>query len=189
MPVAAIPHRPKLTHADYELFPEDGQRHEIIDGEHFVTPAPNPHHQRIHRRIFLALGVFLEEHGLGELFSAPLDVVLSDFDIVQPDLVFFSTERLALLTERHAEGAPDLVVEVLSPSTRRRDERMKRNLYEQAGVREYWIVDPELETVKVYTLRDGLFAAAVELAMEAGDVLATDLLPGFELSLAKLFAS
>lgn len=189
MPVATLPQRPKLTYADYELFPEDGLRHEVIDGEHFVTPAPATHHQRLLRRLSTALDVFLEGRGEGEVFFAPIDVLLSDFDIVQPDLVYFSTERLSLLTDKNAEGAPDLVVEVLSPGSRRRDERMKRNLYERAGVREYWIVDPELETVKIYRAGEGRFQAPVELAMEGGDVLNTPLLPGFGLALTRLFES
>jgi Uma2 family endonuclease len=188
MPTATIPPSLKLTYTDYELLPEDGNRHEIIDGEHFVTPAPNTQHQRVLGRIFLSLSGFVEAQGSGVLLFAPFDVLLSSVDIVQPDLVYISKGRRSILTEKHAKGAPDLVVEVLSPGTRRRDERMKRNLYERAGVEEYWIVDPELETVKIYRQESGAFGAATDLAMEKGESLTSPLFPGFALELTKLFA-
>ena len=118
----------KLTYADLELLPDDGLRHEIIDGEHYVTASPVTQHQRIVRRLLVALQAHLDTHPTGEVFCAPLDVVMSVQDVVVPDLIYVSQSRAQLLTAKNLQGAPDLVIEILSPSTRRRDERLKRDL-------------------------------------------------------------
>jgi Uma2 family endonuclease len=183
------PARPgvKLTYDDFVLFPDDGQRHELIDGEHYVTPSPIPNHQRISGNLHLVIGSWLEEHPIGRIFYAPLDVVFSNVDVVEPDLLYLSNERLAdVITPKHIRGAPELVVEIGSPGTRQRDETIKRRLYERAGVTEYWFVDPETGTVRVYGRPNG-FVRAVELSREAGDILTTDLLPGLDLPLARIF--
>ena len=133
---------PKLTYEDYVLLPEDGKRHEIIDGVHFVTAAPFLRHQRIVVQLTIRLGGFLQEHRLGELFVAPTDVILSTHDIVQPDLFFVSNARAPILTEKNVQGAPDLVIEVISKGSRRLDEVLKRRAYERFGALEYWIFDP-----------------------------------------------
>lgn len=178
----------KLTYDDFVLFPDDGKRHEVIDGEHYVTPSPNTKHQRISMNLAVAIGGWLEEHTLGRLFGAPYDVVLSQFDIVEPDLLYLSNERAAeVMTAKHLQGAPELVVEIGSPGTRRRDETIKRRLYERAGVSEYWCIDPALDVVRVYR-RDGhRLARPVELSREAGDILTTPLLPGLTLPLERIF--
>src|SRR5438093_634709 len=143
--------RVKLTYEDLALVPDDGRRHELIDGEHVVTPSQNTRHQRISMNLVLLIGGWLETHPLGCLFHAPYDVVFSEFDVVEPDLVYLSNERAeALVTPQHVRGAPEIVAEIASPSTRTRDETVKRRLYEQAGVAEYWVVDPETEVVRVY---------------------------------------
>lgn len=178
----------RLTYDDYVLFPEDGRRHEIIDGEHYVTAAPFLRHQALVRRFVVALAPIIEAGRLGELYPAPADVLFSRFDVVQPDLVFISAERLHILTEKNVQGAPDLVVEIFSPSTRTRDEGIKLDLYERFGVREYWLVDPAHATVTVHRLEDGRFHRAIELSAAAGDALTTPLLPGLSVSLAGLFA-
>jgi Uma2 family endonuclease len=121
------------------------------------------------------------------VFVAPTDVVLSDLDVVQPDLLFVASTRSHVITEKHIQDPPDLVVEILSETTRKTDEIIKRKLYERYGVREYWIVDPELETVKVYRRTDKGYVRTAELAREAGGVLSTPLLAGLELSLALIF--
>ena len=178
----------RFTYEDYLDFPDDGRRHELIDGEHFVTPAPVRHHQRLAIRLTFALESWLRQHPVGELSVAPMDVILSDVDVVQPDLLFVSKERAEILG-KWVHGAPDLVIEILSPSTRRVDEITKRRLYERVGVREYWIVDGEIEVVKIYRRHaDGSFPRVLELSSEVGDSLDTPLLPGFALSLAELFA-
>ena len=138
----------KLTHADYLRFPDDGLRHELLDGEHFVSPTPRIPHQRISQRLSFAMTAFVGEHGLGEVFVAPLDVILSEHDVLEPDLLFVSEARREILQD-WVRGAPDLVVEVLSPSTRSRDLGIKRRIYRDRGVREYWIVDPDAEAVEI----------------------------------------
>jgi Uma2 family endonuclease len=177
----------KFTYDDYLLFPDDGRRHELIGGEHYVTPAPLTRHQDASSNLHRLLSVFIYEHRLGRLYAAPFDVVLSDEDVVQPDLAFISQGRLAIRKERGAVGAPDLVVEILSESTRKTDETVKRKLYEWAGVSEYWVVDPVLETVKVYRLTGSAYERAAELSVEAGDRLETPLLPGLTIVLAQIF--
>jgi Uma2 family endonuclease len=176
----------KLTYADYLLFPEDGRRHELIDGEHFVTASPVTRHQRILRRLSFAIESWLQAHPVGEMFFAPYDVVLSQFDVVVPDLIYVSAERSEGVQPTGMFAAPSLVVEILSPSTRRNDELLKRRLYERVGVEEYWVVDPELDLVKVYRLQEREYARAAELERDRGDVLTTPLLPGLEIPLEKL---
>jgi Uma2 family endonuclease len=179
----------KLTYDDFALFPEDGKRHELIDGEHHVTPSPNLRHQVISRNIFQALAAIAHQQQLGQVFYAPLDVVLTPYDVVEPDLMYVSAGRSEILTRANVQGAPDLVAEILSPSTRRQDELLKRDLYERGGVSEYWIVDPDAETVKVLRRGDGpSFRRPLLLTRRDGDALTTPLLPGLELPLASVFA-
>jgi Uma2 family endonuclease len=177
----------KLTYDDYLLFPDDGQRHELIDGEHYVTPTPLLRHQRILGNLYFAIRAYLELHPVGEVFMAPLDVILSKYDVVDPDLLYVSKGRGKEIYGEWIHGAPDLVVEIASPTTRKRDETIKRRLYERWNVLEYWTIDPELEIVRVYRRREGGFERAVELSHEAGDVLTTPLLSGLEVTLAAIF--
>ena len=168
----------KFTYEDFLNFPDDGKRHEIIDGEHYVTPSPNTSHQTIVGNLYAAIRAFLNVHPLGAVFVAPFDVVFS-----------VSRERRSVVTDAHVEGSPDVVVEVLSPGTRKTDEVTKRKLFERFDVHEYWIVDPELETIKLYRRNeDGTFARAAELALERGDELTTPVLPQFRVPLAEVFA-
>ncbi|NOT27802.1 MAG: Uma2 family endonuclease [Acidobacteria bacterium] len=179
----------KLTYDDFVKFPDDGKRHELIDGEHYVTPSPNTRHQRLVGRLHLLMGVWLEAHPVGQLFLAPYDVVFSDSDVVEPDLVYLSNGRAAeVLTPLHARGVPELVIEIASKGTRKRDETIKRRLYERVGVTEYWIVDPEIDAIRVHRRDGDRFAGTVELRCDAGDVLTTPLLPGLEIPLARVFA-
>ncbi len=179
----------KLTYEDYVCFPDDGKRHELINGEHHVTPAPLTKHQRISMNLGAALHHHCHQTNAGRLFAAPTDVCFTDTDVVQPDLLLIRHDQAHLITRENIQGAPDLIVEILSDSTRRRDERLKRTLYEQHEVQEYWIVDPELDSMKCYRLQDGHYAAPHELLLEQPQaVLTTPLLPGFSLPLAALFA-
>jgi Uma2 family endonuclease len=139
----------KLTYADYEKMPADGFRHEIIEGEEFMTPAPNLDHQTVVLNIAALLRAHALSRKLGRVFVAPTDVVLSENDIVEPDVVFVSEKRLSILTEKNIQGAPDLVVEVLSPSTAAEDRGRKLSTYDRTGVDEYWIVDPQGRTVEI----------------------------------------
>jgi Uma2 family endonuclease len=177
----------KLTIEDFESFPDDGMRHEIIDGEHYVTPSPNLRHQAISRNLTVLIGWFLRDHPMGRVYQAPLDVVLSRFDVVEPDLLFVSSAGSADLTKKNVQGAPDLVIEILSPGTRKTDERTKRDRYALFGVREYWIVDPELETIKVQRRGAAGYETPRELALERSEVLSTELLPGLDLPLDQIF--
>lgn len=178
----------KLTYEDHRHFPEDGRRHEIINGEHYVSPAPASKHQFVVSTLLGLLWQHVQRENLGRVASAPFDVALSDVDVVQPDLLFLSREHLDRIRPTHIDGPPDLVVEVLSESTRKRDEITKRHLYEKHGVKEYWIVDPELEAVKVYRRSGARFGEKIERSAEAGDDLTSPLLPGFRVSLDALFA-
>jgi Uma2 family endonuclease len=180
--------RVKLTYDDFVLFPDDGQRHELVDGEHYVTPSPNTKHQTVSGNLSWLIRSWLETHPIGRLFYAPFDVVFSDFDVVEPDLLYLSHERAGdVLTAKNVRGAPELVVEIGSPATRQRDETIKRRLYERAGVSEYWVVDPELDVVRVYRRDEAGFGRATELSLEACDVLTTPLVPGLELPLVRIF--
>jgi Uma2 family endonuclease len=179
----------KFTYEDYLLFPEDGLRHEIIDGEHEVTPSPLTRHQRIVANLFRVLDPFIRERKLGEVFLAPFDVILSNLDIVVPDLLFVSGERSAIVTEKNLQGAPELIVEVLSEGTRKRDEVTKRKLYERFGVQEYWVADPVLESIKVYRQSGKGFERIAELSVEAGETLTSPLFPGLAIPLDAVFGT
>ena len=179
----------RLTYDDFVLFPDDGKRHEIIDGEHYVTPSPNVRHQVLVLRLAYEFEHYFRAQPLaGQVFSSPLDVLLSPFDIVEPDLFVVTGDQAGILTEKNVQGPPALVIEVLSKSTRKRDAQTKRRLFERTGVREYWLVDPELDAVQVFrpTL-EGRLARVVELTAEDGDVLTTPLLPGCQIDLRELF--
>jgi Uma2 family endonuclease len=178
----------KLTYDDYVHFPDDGLRHELIDGEHYVTPTPIRKHQAICANLLGMIWGYLRQHPVGRVFTAPFDVILSEFDVVEPDLLFLNNERLAAITTSPwVKGAPSLVVEIGSPSTRKRDATIKRRLYERVGVDEYWIVDPELDTVDVHRLIEGRYQRTMQLSLEAGDVLTTPLLPDLTLPLSTIF--
>ena len=187
MPTTA--HDRRLTYDDFLLFPDDGLRHEIIDGAHYMTPSPNQRHQELVARLHLSLGAFLEDRpDRGRLFLSPFDVVFSFHDVVEPDLVFVAPDQLEILTAQNIQGTPALVIEVLSPSTRTRDLEVKRRLYNRAGVPEYWLVDPDLNAVTVYRrATDGAFPAAAALTASAQDSLETPLLPGWSVGLTRLF--
>lgn len=180
-------HKGKFTYEDYLLFPDDGKRRELIDGDHYVTPSPPTKHQRVSVRLITILENFLGHNRKGTVYAAPCDVVLSDLDVVQPDLLFVSSARASIITEKNIHGAPDLVIEILSETTRKTDETIKRKLYERYGVQEYWIVDPELETVKVYRMTDQGYVRAAESSREANEAVTTPLLTGLQIPLAEIF--
>ena len=152
-----VDRKTKLTYEDYLQFPEDGRRHEIIDGDHHVSAAPSVYHQRVLGRLLVQLYRLIDESGAGYVLPAPVDTVLSRTDVVQPDIVVTLDRDEALLRRERIDAAPDLVVEVLSPSTAYRDRGLKLDLYQKAGVSEYWIVDPERRIVQQYVLTAGEF--------------------------------
>jgi Uma2 family endonuclease len=178
----------RLTYDDLVRMPDDGLRHEIIDGVHYVTPSPARRHQDLLGRLHLAIGNYLSEHpDTGRVYFAPFDTIFTRWDVVEPDLLFIAADQLDILTHANVQGAPALVVEILSPGTKRRDLDVKQRLYDRGGVREYWIVDPDANTVTIHRRAgDGSFPAAQLLPNDASE-LTTPLLPGFSLSLEKLF--
>ena len=142
---------PQITWQDVQQLPDDGNRYEAIAGELYVTPAPTVNHQRIGRRLERALYVLLQDAGLGEVLHAPLGVEFPVTDEgVQPDIMFVSTERRGIIAEDWLRGAPDLIVEILSPTTASRDRGVKLKLYKRQGVEQYWIVDPTDAAVEVW---------------------------------------
>jgi Uma2 family endonuclease len=151
----AKPARKRWTYAEFARLPDrEGARQEVICDELVVTPAPSLHHQRIAGRLFVELFQFVENERLGEVFPAPLDVLLGEGDYLEPDIVFVRAERSGdLLSDRGVEGPPDLVVEILSPATEARDRGIKLDRYAQFGVAEYWIVDPDAKSIEVYDLK------------------------------------
>ena len=176
---------PLLTIADIDSMPEDGNRYELIEGELFVSRADTLIHQRTVRNVLVLFAQYLRENPVGEIFPGP-GVIFSDFSGVIPDLVYFSCERgKEIATGDRITGAPELIIEILSPGTenRRRDEHAKRQLYKKYGVKEYWILDPQRQTDQVFR------TARLKLTATLGvrDVLSTPLLPGFRCSVKEIF--
>ena len=147
----------KLTYEDYTQIPEDGCQHEIIDGVHYLNPAPNTYHQAVSRRLQFLLYAQIELTKRGVVINAPYDVQLFPHDILQPDLVVVLNDRQHIVTPTRIQGTPDLVVEILSPSTESRDRKLKRARYQAASVPEYWIVDPFEQQVEQLVLREGVY--------------------------------
>jgi Uma2 family endonuclease len=183
MPVR--PDAPPITARQYRLMPETGPRYQLINGDLRMVPALNRYHQVISRNLEFILLSFLEGHPIGELYHAPFDVYLSDIDVFQPDIVVIRNENLRILTAIGAEGAPDLVIEILSPKTRILDLEPKRQAYSREGVAELWIIDPAPQTVAVYRFNENLEAPVA--VKEAADILESPLLPGLQIDLQKVF--
>jgi Uma2 family endonuclease len=150
----------KLTYQDYCRIPEDGKRHEILDGEHHVSPAPSTDHQSVLGHLHARLYAAVQDPGLGRVFIAPTDLQLSEVDIVQPDLMVILQKHLHIITPTKVKGIPDLVIEILSPSTTSHDRQAKKERYRIAGVPEYWIVDPDEHVVEQYLLEGGAYRLA-----------------------------
>jgi Uma2 family endonuclease len=144
------------TYEEFSRLPDDGNRYEVIAGELYVTPAPGTLHQRVSTRLSAMLERFCEEDGAGTSYHAPYDVLFGEGDYLEPDLIFVRRDREAEVIKDHAAvGAPDLVVEILSDSTARRDKGIKRERYAAYGVSEYWIIDADAKHIEVYRLSGG----------------------------------
>ncbi|MBI1982887.1 MAG: Uma2 family endonuclease [Acidobacteria bacterium] len=176
----------KFTHADLLALPEDNKRREIIDGDLFVTPTPRIRHQRIVQKLARAFERYLEQNPLGELFYTPVDIIFSDLDVLEPDLFFVSNEKRDILQD-WVRGVPDLVVEILSPTTAARDRGIKLKAYARFGVREYWIVDPEAQAIELYRLAPEGYELTRTFRHE--EELSSPLLPGFALPVGSIFQS
>ena len=175
---------PRLTYQDYANL-EDDERYELLDGELILVASPNRDHQMISLRLASRMLSFVDENDLGWVFDAPFDVLFTDTDVVQPDVMFVSREREHISTPANIQGAPDLIVEILSPSSARRDWREKRELYSRHGVREYWIIDPANRLVSVMQLRAG--ALEIEQTCAEGDTATSTVLEGFSVGLDEIF--
>lgn len=170
----------RFTYDDLGQFPDDGKRREIVGGELYTMPSPSTKHQRIVLRLVTAIYSFLEEQPIGEVFVSPIDVIFGMYDVIIPDIVFVSQAQQGRISERGIEGAPELLIEVLSPSSAKRDLEVKRKLCQREGVRVYIAVDPELE--QVYGWDDG-----GSFVLGKGDTLSCSALPGFKLAVERLF--
>lgn len=176
----------RLTYNDYLTLPDE-KRYELIEGELFMVPAPDFYHQIVSGNIEFHLMDFVKKRNLGVVVDAPVDVVLSPEDVLQPDILFISTERKHIITKKNVSGAPDLVIEILSPSTQERDKLVKRDIYSKYGVKEYWIVDPVGKNIEVMIQgHEGYKLHAIFLNDE---VLTSPLMEGFLLPLKEVFAS
>ncbi len=174
----------KFTVKDYMSI-QDDKRYELIEGELVVVPSPSLDHQRMVTRLWASLSEFVGERRLGEVLVAPLDIVLSDYDVLQPDVMFVSTERAYIKAPNSIRGAPDLVIEILSPSTEQRDRTTKRNIYARYGVQEFWLVSLEEHSVEVLALgEEGYKTHGVYRTEEA---ISSPLLEGLSLPVKALF--
>ncbi len=183
--VTTISKKTRLTYEDY-LNTSDDKRYELIDGELIMTPSPISYHQWISKNIVYEIEKFARETGAGMLFNAPCDVFLDNENVLQPDVLFISKERACVIGRRNIQGAPDLVVEILSETTAYYDLMKKKRLYAKFGVREYWIIDPDGKTVEVYCLKEGVFVLAKSFF--ENEYLESQLFPGLRIELSKVFA-
>lgn len=172
------------TYEDYERLPE-GAPYQLIEGELIMVPSPIPYHQDILRILGLKLAAFVEEKKLGKIYFAPLDVYLSETDTYQPDIIFIAKDRLNIIGEKKVEGSPDLVIEILSPATAYYDLRIKKDIYEKSGVKEYWVVDPMQKTIEVFVNKKGKFEL-ISVSKEE-DAVKSTLLEGLSISLREVF--
>ncbi len=172
------------TYKDYERLPE-GTPYQLIRGELIMTPSPVPNHQIIKIRIEYELLKFVNDKKLGIVLDAPIDVYFSDTETYQPDIIFISKDRLNIIGEKKIEGPPDLIIEILSPATAYYDLRIKKDTYEQSGVKEYWIVDPIQKTIEIFVNKNARFEP-VSIVKGEGEVK-SDLLNGFSIALREVF--
>lgn len=176
----------KFTYEDYCLLPED-RRYELIGGEFFLVPSPNVFHQRTLANLGAILRDFVREHDIGEILYAPLDVVLSPGDVVQPDIMYISRTRSGIVADANIQGAPDLVVEVLSPSTTEKDRTIKKKLYTRHGVRELWLVNPGGQTVEIFNLESDPEGEPRLYTRIARETVTSEVLKGLRVDLQEVF--
>lgn len=172
------------TYADYEKLPE-GAPYQLIGGCLVKEPSPVPYHQILSRRIEFELVKFVEDRGLGEVLDAPMDVYLSETEVYQPDILFISKERINIIGEKNIEAAPELVIEILSPSSAYYDLRHKKNVYQTSGVKEYWVVDPIEKSIEIYQNTEGEFRLYNKVVLNG--IIRSALLEGFIIDVAKVF--
>ena len=175
----------RVTFEEFRQFPSDGKRYELVRGEVHVTPAPATRHQAIVQNLSGNLWPLVIKNRLGEVWTAPLDVRLSEDTAFEPDLIFISNARAGIIQEDWIAGAPDLVVEVLSPSTAGYDRATKLPVYAESGVSEFWLIDSRAKTVEVLKLQGKKYF--VDATLAGDQILTSDLFPGWQLPLRDLF--
>lgn len=174
----------RLTYRDYAIL-DDDKRYELIEGELYMTPSPTSYHQSVLLNLLDFFRAYIRKKRSGAVFCAPLDVVLTPGDVVQPDILFISNENKGIITEKNIQGAPDLAVEILSPGSLERDRIVKKYLYEKHGVKEYWIVEPVGKFIEVLTLKENRFEFVGTFFFD--DVLTSPLLKGLKIPLKEVF--
>ncbi len=179
------PHAPPLTVAEYRILPETGPRYQLIEGDLYMAPAPNRFHQDVSRNLMITLANYLSVHPIGVLYDAPFDVYLTEIDVFQPDLLIVLNENRAILTDAGAEGAPDFVVEILSPKTRQLDLVNKKRVYARMGVKELWIIDPDQREISVYRFDQDSNEPAAKVSGQRE--ISSPLLPGLSMQLPEIF--
>ncbi len=172
------------TYSDYEKL-EEGAPFQLIGGKLIMNPAPVPYHQRISRNIEYYLFGFVQKHDLGEVYYAPIDIYLGNQEVYQPDILFIAKDRLSIIGKKNIQGAPNLVIEILSESSVYNDLKKKKKVYEQSGVQEYWIVDPNDQTIEIYILKNKKYT--LEKEFSKNEILESPMFPGFALELSKVF--
>lgn len=177
--------RTLLTYEDFKNLPDDGMRHEILDGDHYMSPSPQTAHQRVLADFYYILRQEVEERRIGEVFLSPYDVVLSDTSIVVPDLVYVSNARSDIIKKENIRGVPDLLIEIVSPSNPTRDTQRKRSIYEKQGVPYYWVIDPVNRTVTELVLTGPAYKLRSDLAGEA--VFKPEIFPGLVIDLSAVW--
>jgi len=175
----------KFTYEDYKNLPEsETKRYELLEGELIMVPSPGSYHQQISGNLEFVLRDFVKKNNLGFIYDAPLDVVLSKENVVQPDIFFISKDRSKIIAKENIQGAPDLIIEILSKNTAARDRTLKRTLYARYGVKEYWLVDPETKTIEV--LRLGEKGYVREAFYKEGKLI-SPILKGLRIDLKEIF--
>ncbi len=185
MAVEIAPPKTHVTYEEYRALPEDGKRYEVIDGELVMTAAPRIVHQRILRNLLRIVDDYIQKHNWGEVLFSPVEVYLDEENFVEPDLVCVSREHQEIITENNIKGAPDLIVEILSPSTARYDRVRKLRVYAQHRVPHYWIVSPNDKTLEAFELENGAYKLVA--ALEENESFQPSLFPDLTISLADLW--
>lgn len=180
-----LPKEFQLTYSNYKDFPEDGKRYEILEGRLLMVPSPFTPHQRISGKLYRHLSNYVEKNNLGEVFHPPYDVVLSELNVVQPDIIYVSKENSNIITEENIKGVPDLVIEIVSKTSRKNDETTKKMIYARSNIKEYWIVYPESKTINVFTKPEQGYVLWKEFLTT--DTLSTPTFPDIKLDIAKIF--
>ena len=174
----------KYTYLEYALLPEGAPYH-LINGELIMTPAPGIFHQIILRNLGFRMFNYVENNKLGMILFAPVDVYLDKYNVLQPDIIFINSKRSNIIKKKFIEGAPDLIVEVLSQATSKSDLTRKKDLYEKYGVKEYWIIDPDISSIIIYNYKNNLYTPVDK--KEKTGILNSTIITGFYVELSHIF--